>query len=437
MLERFFHLKENGTNVRTEVIAGATTFATMAYILAINPAILSAAGMDFGRVFSATAIASFIATLFMALKANLPFGLSAGMGLNAFFAYTVCQGMGYSWRWALSAILVEGVIFLLMTFFNLREAIVDGIPTSLKRAIGAGIGLFIAYIGLKDAGIIVADPEGTLSALSEGWFRGTAGLAMLGLVLTSALLLFKVKGALLLGIIGTTLMGIPLGVTHYAGGSYLPSAPYFCEFAFGEIFASGQSIFNFSMVVFTFLFVDMFDTVGTLIACAGKSGIIQPDGSIPRCREALFADAVGTTAGAILGTSTVTTYVESSSGVAIGGRTGLTSAVTALLFLAALFLQPLFGSVPAAATSPALIIVGLMMMSPIRSINFEDLSEGLPAFMTIIMMVCASSISDGIMFGVLFYVAVKLISGRRRELQPIMLVLAALFILKTVVGLFT
>ena len=437
MLERFFHLKENGTNVRTEVIAGATTFATMAYILAINPAILSAAGMDFGRVFSATAIASFIATLFMALKANLPFGLSAGMGLNAFFAYTVCQGMGYSWRWALSAILVEGVIFLLMTFFNLREAIVNGIPASLKRAIGAGIGLFIAYIGLKDAGIIVADPEGTLSALSEEWFRGTAGLAMLGLVLTSALLLFKVKGALLLGIIGTTLMGIPLGVTHYAGGSYLPSAPYFCEFAFGEIFASGQSIFDFSMVVFTFLFVDMFDTVGTLIACAGKSGIIQPDGSIPRCREALFADAVGTTAGAILGTSTVTTYVESSSGVAIGGRTGLTSAVTALLFLAALFLQPLFGSVPAAATSPALIIVGLMMMSPIRSINFEDLSEGLPAFMTIIMMVCASSISDGIMFGVLFYVAVKLISGRRRELQPIMLVLAALFILKTVVGLFT
>ena len=437
MLERFFHLKENGTNVRTEVIAGATTFATMAYILAINPAILSAAGMDFGRVFSATAIASFIATLFMALKANLPFGLSAGMGLNAFFAYTVCQGMGYSWRWALSAILVEGVIFLLMTFFNLREAIVNGIPASLKRAIGAGIGLFIAYIGLKDAGIIVADPEGTLSALSEGWFRGTAGLAMLGLVLTSALLLFKVKGALLLGIIGTTLMGIPLGVTHYAGGSYLPSAPYFCEFAFGEIFASGQSIFDFSMVVFTFLFVDMFDTVGTLIACAGKSGIIQPDGSIPRCREALFADAVGTTAGAILGTSTVTTYVESSSGVAIGGRTGLTSAVTALLFLAALFLQPLFGSVPAAATSPALIIVGLMMMSPIRSINFDDLSEGLPAFMTIIMMVCASSISDGIMFGVLFYVAVKLISGRRRELQPIMLVLAALFILKTVVGLFT
>ncbi len=437
MLERFFHLKENGTNVRTEVIAGATTFATMAYILAINPAILSAAGMDFGRVFSATAIASFIATLFMALKANLPFGLSAGMGLNAFFAYTVCQGMGYSWRWALSAILVEGVIFLLMTFFNLREAIVNGIPASLKRAIGAGIGLFIAYIGLKDAGIIVADPEGTLSALSEEWFRGTAGLAMLGLVLTSALLLFKVKGALLLGIIGTTLMGIPLGVTHYAGGSYLPSAPYFCEFAFGEIFASGQSIFDFSMVVFTFLFVDMFDTVGTLIACAGKSGIIQPDGSIPRCREALFADAVGTTAGAILGTSTVTTYVESSSGVAIGARTGLTSAVTALLFLAALFLQPLFGSVPAAATSPALIIVGLMMMSPIRSINFEDLSEGLPAFMTIIMMVCASSISDGIMFGVLFYVAVKLISGRRKELQPVMLVLAALFILKTVVELFT
>ena len=436
MLERVFHLKENGTNVRTELIAGMTTFATMAYILAVNPGILSASGMEFGRVFSATAIASAIATLIMGLVANLPFGLSAGMGLNAFFSYTVCLGMGYSWQWALSAIFVEGIIFVALTFCNVREAIVNSIPGSLKKAIGAGIGLFIAYIGLKNAGIIVSDPSGTVSALNAEWFTGAPGVAMIGLLIISALLVYNVRGALLIGIALTTLVGIPFGVTHYAHGSYLPSAPYFCCFAFGEIFSGGRSIFDFCVVVFTFLFVDMFDTVGTLIGCAGKSGIVRPDGSIPRCKQALLADAIGTTCGAMLGTSTVTTFVESASGVAEGGRTGLTAVTTAFLFLAALFLEPLFGSIPSAATAPALIIVGLMMISPIREIDYSDYSESVPAFMTIIIMICASSISDGIMFGVLFYVFNKLITRRFKDLSPAILMVAVLFVIKIILGRF-
>ena len=436
MLEKTFHLKERGTNVRTELIAGLTTFTTMAYILAVNPGILSASGMEFGKVFAATAITSAIATLVMGLVANLPFALSAGMGLNAFFAYTVCLSMGYSWQWALSAILVEGIIFILLTFCNIREAIVNSIPASLKKAIGAGIGLFIAYIGLKNANIIIADPEGTISALSAEWFRADAGVAMIGLVITGALLIFKVKGALLIGIVATTLVGIPFGVTHYAGGSFLPTTPYFCNFAFGEIFSSGRSIFDFCVVVFTFLFVDMFDTVGTLIACAGKSGIVQEDGSIPNCKQALLADAIGTTAGAMLGTSTVTTFVESASGVSEGGRTGLTAVTAAILFLAALFLEPLFGSIPSAATAPALVIVGLMMINPIREIDYEDYAESIPAFLTIIVMVCASSISDGIMFGILFYVFNKIITRKFKELQPAILVVAVLFVIKILLGFF-
>ena len=432
-LDRFFKLKERGTNVKTEIIAGVTTFATMAYILAVNPGILSASGMDFGKVFAATAIASALATLIMGLVANLPFALSAGMGLNAFFAFTVCGSMGYSWQWALSAILVEGVIFILLTFCNIREAIVNSIPDSLKKAIGAGIGLFIAYIGLKNAGIIIAD-AGTVSALSADWFKGGAGLAMLGIVVTGALLIFKVKGALLLGIIITTILGIPFGLTTYAGGSYVPTAPYFCNFAFDEIFASSKSIFDFVVIVFTFLFVDMFDTVGTLIGCAGKSGIVQADGTIPNCKQALLADAIGTTAGAMLGTSTVTTFVESASGVAEGGKTGLTAVVVSILFLLSLFLEPLFGSIPTAATAPALIIVGLMMIPPIREINYEDYSEGIPAFLTIVMMVCASSISDGIMFGILFYVIAKLLCGKIKDLKPAIWVVAILFVIKIIVS---
>lgn len=433
-MEKLFKLKERNTTVKTEILAGITTFATMAYILAVNPNILSASGMDFGKVFSATAIASAIATLVMGLVANLPFALSSGMGLNAFFAYTVCLSMGYSWQWALTAILVEGVIFILLTFCNVREAIVNSIPASLKKAIGAGIGLFIAYIGLKNAGIIVPN-DSTVSALNAEWFKGGALLTVIGIVITGALLICKVKGALLIGIIVTTLIGIPFGETSYAGGSYLPSAPYFCDFAFGEIFASNKSIFDFCVVVFSFLFVDMFDTVGTLIGCAGKSGLLRKDGSIPNCKQALLADAVGTTCGAVLGTSTVTTFVESASGVSEGGKTGLTAVTTAVLFLLALFLEPLFGSIPSAATAPALIIVGLMMVGPIREINYEDYSEGLPAFLTIVIMICASSISDGIMFGILLYVVCKLISRKAHDLNIPILIVALLFIAKIVVQL--
>ena len=433
-MEKLFKLKERNTTVKTEILAGITTFATMAYILAVNPNILSASGMDFGKVFSATAIASAIATLVMGLVANLPFALSSGMGLNAFFAYTVCLSMGYSWQWALTAILVEGVIFILLTFCNVREAIVNSIPASLKKAIGAGIGLFIAYIGLKNAGIIVPN-DGTVSALNAEWFKGGSLLTVIGIVIIGALLICKVKGALLIGIIVTTLIGIPFGETSYAGGSYLPSAPYFCDFAFGEIFASNKSIFDFCVVVFSFLFVDMFDTVGTLIGCAGKSGLLRKDGSIPNCKQALLADAVGTTCGAVLGTSTVTTFVESASGVSEGGKTGLTAVTTAVLFLLALFLEPLFGSIPSAATAPALIIVGLMMVGPIREINYEDYSEGLPAFLTIVIMICASSISDGIMFGILLYVICKLISRKTQDLNIPILIVALLFIAKIVVQL--
>ena len=429
-LNRFFKLSERKTNVRTEVMAGVITFMTMAYILVINPTILSASGMSFERVFAATAIISAVATLVMGLLANLPFALSAGMGLNAFFAYTVCLGMGYSWQWALTAILCEGLIFLALTFFNIREAIVNSIPPCLKKAIGAGIGFFIAFIGLQNAGIVVGGA--TLVELSPDWFRGAAGVAMIGLVITSILLALKVKGAILIGMVLTTLIGIPFGVTQYAGGKFLPSAPYFCPFAFREIFSSGKSVFDFVVVLFTFLFVDMFDTVGTLIGCAGKSGIIRKDGTIPNCREALLADAIGTTGGAILGTSTVTTFVESASGVAAGGRTGLTAVTTATLFLLALFLEPLFASIPSAATAPALIIVGVMMISPIREIDFNDFTEGIPAFLCVLFMVCAYSISDGIMFGILSYVIINATTGKIRRIDKMSWVLVALFVIRVV-----
>lgn len=427
-MEKFFKLKERKTDVKTEVLAGITTFLTMAYILAVNPGILSAAGMDFSKVFAATAIASAIATLVMALLANLPFALAPGMGLNAFLAFTVVLGMGKSWQFALTAVFVEGIIFLILTAVNIREAIVNSIPANLKKAIGVGIGLFIAFIGMQNAGIIVNN-DATLVGLNHGWFTGPAGLAMLGLVITGILLAFKVKGALLIGIIATTVIGIPFGITKYAGGSYLPPAPYFFPFEFSNILS-----LDFVVIVFTFLFVDMFDTVGTLIGCATKADMIQEDGSIPNCKEALFADAVGTTVGAVLGTSTVTTFVESSAGVVEGGRTGLTALTVAILFALSLFLAPLFGSIPSAATSPALIIVGVMMMTPVKDIEWNDMTEAIPAFLTIIFMLVAYSIAEGIMFGILSFVLLKLFSKKAKEITIMTWVVFALFVLKIVFG---
>ncbi len=429
-MDKFFKLSERKTDVRTEIMAGITTFMTMAYILVVNPLLLSPSGMDWGKVFSATAIASAVASLVMGLLANLPFALSAGMGLNAFFTYNVVLGMGYSWQFALTAIFVEGIIFLLLTLFNVREAIVNSIPNNLKKAIGAGIGLFIAYIGLKNAGIIVGDAS-NVSALSSAWLKGDALVAGIGLLITGALLAYKIKGAILIGIVITTIVGIPFGVTKWAGGSFVPTAPYFCQFAFGEV---SSHLFDFIIVMFTFLFVDMFDTVGTLIGCAGKSGLIQKDGTIPQCKEALFADAVGTTLGAMLGTSTVTTFVESSAGVVEGGRTGLTAVTVAVLFVLSLFLEPLFGSIPSAATAPALVIVGVLMITPVKEIDFEDMTEAIPAFLTIIMMVCASSISDGIMFGILSYVILKAISGKGKQIGAATWVVFVLFVAKIIVN---
>ena len=432
-MEKLFKLNERGTNVRTEIVAGVTTFLAMAYILAVNPGILSAAGMDMGAVFTATALSAAIATLVMAFVANLPFALAPGMGLNAFLAFTVCGAMGKSWEFALTAVFIEGIIFIVLTAFNVREAIVNSIPRTLKNAISVGIGMFIAFIGLQNAKIIVGGP--TLVGIAD-FGAGTpeamiAIVALIGLVITAVLVAFKVKGALLIGIVATTVIGIPFGVTSYAGGSYLPPslAPTFWKFDFSGIFS-----LDFLVVMFTFLFVDMFDTVGTLVGCATKAGMIQDDGSVPNCKEALFADAVGTTVGAILGTSTVTTFVESSAGVMEGGRTGLTALTTAILFLASLFLSPLFLSIPGAATAPALILVGFFMMSPVTQINFEDPTEGIPAFLTVLFMVTAYSISEGIMYGMLSFVILKLCKRDFKELTVPTYIVAAIFLLKIILG---
>ena len=429
-MEKFFKLKERKTTVKIEVMAGITTFLTMAYILAVNPGILSDTGMQFSKVFSATAISSAIATLIMALMANLPFALAPGMGLNAFLAYTVVLGMGYSWQFALTAVFVEGIIFIILTFVNVREAIINSIPDNIKKAIGVGIGLFIAFIGLQNAGIIV--DGATLVSLNPTWLKGDAGLALLGLLITGVLLAFKVQGALLIGIIATTIIGIPFGITKYAGGPYVPPAPYFFPFEWSQVFTV-----DFVIIMFTFLFVDMFDTVGTLIGCATKADMIKPDGTIPNVKEALFADSVGTTVGAVLGTSTVTTFVESSAGVVEGGRTGLTALVVAVLFLLSLFLEPLFGSIPSAATAPALILVGVFMITPVTKIEWDDMTEAIPAFLTIIFMVVAYSIADGIMFGVVSYVLLKLFSKKLKDITPMTWVLFALFVLKAIISNFT
>lgn len=423
-------LKKAGTDLKTEIMAGITTFLAMAYILAVNPGILSASGMDAGSVFTATALSSAIATLVMGLVANLPFALAPGMGLNAFLAYTVCLTMGYSWQFALTAIFCEGVIFLILTAFNVREAIVNSIPANLKKAIGVGIGLFIAFIGLQNAGIIV-DNGATLVGLNIT--SNTAIVAFIGLVITAILTAYNVKGGILIGILVTTIIGIPFGVTQFSGFASMPPsiAPTLFKFNFSEVFAH---LPDFIIVMFTFLFVDMFDTVGTLIGCAGKADMINADGSIPNCKEALFADAIGTTVGAMLGTSTVTTFVESSTGVVEGGRTGVTAIVTAGLFLLSLFLSPLFLSIPSAATAPALILVGFFMMSPVKDIDFSDPTEGIPAFLCILMMVCAYSISDGIMFGILSYVIIKACSGKAKQITVPTYIVALLFVVKIIIN---
>lgn len=421
--EKTFRLKDHGTTVKTEVLAGFTTFMTMAYILAVNPGILGDAGMDFGKVFTATALASLIGTLIMAFAANLPFALAPGMGLNAFFAYTVVIGMGKSPEFALTAVFLEGLIFIFLSFFNVREAIINSIPRNIKSAISVGIGLFIAFIGLANAGIIVTGvPLVTLGKVTEG----SALLAIIGLVIAGVLLAYKVKGALFIAIVATTIIGFPMGITTFPGQLVsAPVAPYFFDFVWTEILT-----FDMFTVLFVFLFVDIFDTVGTLVGVSTKAGMLTKDGKVPKAKQALLADAIATTLGAIFGTSTVTTYVESAAGVAEGGRTGLTSVVTAGLFGLALFFSPLFLMIPSAATASALILVGLFMMSPIKDINFDDFTEAIPAFLTIIMMPLAYSISEGIVFGIVAYVALKVATRKFADIPVLTYVLAILFIVK-------
>lgn len=428
MLEKLFGFDAQKHNIRTEVMAGITTFLTMAYILAVNPSIfanLADKGMDTNAVFTATVLSSVIGTLAMAIYAKKPFGLAPGMGLNAFFVFTVCLTMGYTWQFALTAILLEGFIFVLLTVTKIRTLIVDAIPASLKRAIGAGIGLFIAFIGLKNAGIIV---DNTATFVSIGDMTGgTALLGVVGIVLTSVLVIRKVPGALLIGIIATAIIGIPMGITKFAGFVDTPPsiAPLFCQFEWHNIFT-----FDMLVVVFTFLFIDMFDTMGTLVGVCTKAGMMRPDGRISGLNKAFMADAIATIAGACLGASTTTTYVESASGVAQGGRTGLTAFSTAVCFIIALFFAPVFLSIPAAATTPVLVIVGLFMLSPIKDIDLGDYAESIPAFITFVMMPLAYSISDGILCGVITYVAINILCGNWKKLNPTLYILAMLFVLK-------
>ncbi len=425
-MEKFFKLKEHNTTVKTEIIAGITTFMTMGYILVVNPGILSTTGMPFDAVFTATALASIIATLVMALYANFPFALAPGMGLNAFFAFTVVGIMGYSWQFALTAVFLEGIIFIILTFVNVREAIIDSIPMNLKHAVSVGIGLFIAFIGLNGAGIVVVG-QGTPLALGSV-STGPAAVAIAGLLITGVMLAKNVKGALLWGILITTAISVPVGLTALPASpvSLPPSiAPIAFQFDFSNILSLDMLV-----VLFTFLFVDMFDTVGTLIGVSVKADLLDENGNLPGAKRALFADAIGTTVGALLGTSTVTTYVESAAGVADGGRTGLTALSTAGMFFIALFLSPLFLMVPAAATAPALILVGLFMMSPILKINLDDFTESIPAFLTIIMMPLAYSIAEGIAFGVASYIILKFVSGRAKEVSLVTYAVGLIFVLR-------
>lgn len=415
--------------MKTELIAGATTFLTMSYILAVNPAILSSTGMDKGALFTATALSAAIATLLLAFMAKLPFAQAPSMGLNAFFAYTLCQAMGYSWEQALAIMLIEGLVFLLITFFNVRELILDSIPKNLRYAISAGIGMFIAFIGLKNAGIIVAK-EGTFVGL--GAFTPESTLGIIAILLSGILMARNVKGSLFYGIIAATLIGIPMGVTMIPDGWLPVSAPQdispiFCQFDF-----NGFINIKTLLVVFSLLIVNIFDTIGTLVGLAEKTGIVQPDGSIPRVKEAMMSDAIGTTCGAMLGSSTITTYIESASGIAEGGRSGVTSAFVGILFLLSLLVSPIFLLIPGAATSGALVLVGVLMLDSVKKLDLSDVSESFPAFITMITMVLCYSIADGICLGILSYVILKLCVGRWKQLNITLVTLAILFIINFV-----
>lgn len=448
-MEKLFKLNERGTNVRTEILAGITTFVTMAYILAVNPNILSASGMNAGSVFTATALASALATFLMAFLANYPIALSAGMGLNAYFAFTVCLGeladVPDPWTIALTAVLIEGLIFILLSFFKFRETIVNAMPRNLKYGITAGIGLFIAFIGLQGANIVVADGA-TLVGLGS-FSQPQVVLALVGLLVIAIMSHFKIKGAILWGILITWLLGIcaELGgwyvvdidagvfsmIPDFSRGIAPPSvAPTFMKFNFEWI---GQNIFSFAVIVFSFLFVDIFDTVGTVIGVADKANLLDENGNLPKAGRVFMADAIGTTAGACLGTSTVTSFVESSAGVAEGGRTGLTALTTGVMFLVALFLSPIFLAIPGFATAPALIYVGMQMMSAVTKMTFDgDMADAVGGYLAIIMMVLSYSIANGIMFGVLAWVIIKLCTGKIKDIHPIMYVIAVLFILRII-----
>ena len=450
MLEKIFKLKQNNTSVKTEVVAGVTTFMTMAYILAVNPSILGDAGMNPTAVLLATALASFIATACMALMANMPFALSAGMGLNAYLAYTVVLGMGYSWQIALLAVFVEGLIFIALSLTPVREAIFNAIPLTLKRGVSVGIGLFIAFIGLQNAGLVVdSSTLVTITSFTDNF--NTHGicalLTVIGLLFTAVLHIRKVKGAILIGIIGTWLLGIicqlvGLYVPTPDAGFYslIPSAFISVDFSplgetFGQCFKvdwSSIKILDFVVVVFAFLFVDLFDTLGTLIGVATKANMLDENGRLPKIKPALLADAIGTTAGAVLGTSTVTTFVESASGVAVGGRTGLTAMVTGLLFLLSMLFAPLFTTIPSFATAPALIMVGYLMFTSVTEISFKDdnAMEAIPAYIAIIAMPLFYSISEGISLGIISYVILNVCTGKAKKVTPLMYVLAVLFVLK-------
>lgn len=424
MLTKLFGFNPKETKLRTEIMAGLTTFLTMAYILAVNPNILGETGMDKGALFTTTVLMAGLSTIFMGLYAKLPLALAPGMGLNAFFAYTVCMVMGYSWQFALTAVFLEGLLFIALTITNLREKIVDVIPDTLKKAISAGIGLYIAFIGLKSAGIII-DNQATLVSLGD-ITHGGALLGIIGIVITSVLLVKNVKGALLFGILATTLLGIPLGVTQYSGVFSAPPSiePIFMKFEWDNIFTKDMLV-----IVFTFLFVDLFDCIGTVIGVTERAGMVK-DGKIPRLKEVFVVDSLSTTVGAMMGTSTVAVYVESAAGVNEGGRSGLTAFTTGIFFLLALFLSPLFLAIPAAATTPVLVLVGLMMMGSVLNVNFSDYSEAIPAFVCILFMPLCYSISDGIVLGHLSYIFINLLSGKYKKVTIGMLILAAFFLLK-------